>query len=565
MPQPLRPRFFWPGALGVIAVIGASVAMLVPKLAPPGESPGGQAAFFDDLLKVYTPRKACMFHEQGVVWLHFVSDLLIGIAYFSIPVALVYFVRNRRDLAFHWVFWLFAAFILACGTTHFVGVWDLWQPLYKIDGLVKAATAALSVATAIILWPLIPKALALPSPAQLEERVVERTRELARANTELEAARLDAERANRMKDEFLATLSHELRTPLQAVLGWALVLQGTKSPEQVEEGLSIITRNAQAQKKLIEDLLDMSRIASGKMRLETQDFDLADVVASAVGAVKPGAAAKALTIATSVAAAAVRGDPARLQQVVWNLLSNAVKFTPRGGRIDVRLEASGEQVTLRVTDTGEGIEPDFLGLLFQRFSQGDSTPSRRHGGLGIGLALVRHIVELHGGTVTAHSDGRGKGASFLVTLPGRDEATRATSRSLQDAVPTVAALAGVEVLGVDDDPDARLLMERVLRDAGAIVRTAASAAEVIESLKDRLPRVLLCDLALPGHDGFEIIRHVRSLPANQGGAISAIAVTAFAGPEHRARCADAGFQSHLAKPYQPEDLVAAILGVLRRP
>lgn len=534
---------------------------------PAGE--GSTGTFFADLFKSYTPRQECMYREAPVVWLHLVSDLLIGIAYFSIPVALVYFVRRRKDLAFHWMFWMFAVFILACGSTHLIGVLDLWRPMYKVDGLVKAGTAAVSIATAIMLWPLIPKALALPSHAMLEQRVEERTAELAQTNRALSAARSQAERASRMKDEFLATLSHELRTPLQAVLGWAQILQGPRTRDEHAQGLAIITRNAQAQQKLIEDLLDMSRITSGRLRLDLTSVDMAEVVRESVASVLPGADAKAIVVQTDLGQEPwiVTGDAARLQQVAWNLLSNAVKFTPRGGRVAVQLRRVESQVELAVADDGQGIEPEFLPQLFQRFQQADASASRRHGGLGIGLALVRHIVELHGGTVRAHSDGPGKGATFLVRLPlcaPLAELAQVLPRATRSAVPSQlpAILDGVRVVVIDDELDAQQLIEAILRNAGALVEVAASAPQGLELLRRVRPDVLLCDLGLPGEDGIALIRRVRELDVAEGGRTPAVAVTAFARSGDRTRALLAGFHVHVAKPFDADELVATIAGLL---
>lgn len=530
---------------------------------------GSTGGFFANLFKSYTPRQECMYREAPVVWLHLVSDLLIGIAYFSIPVALVYFVRRRQDLAFHWMFWMFAVFILACGSTHLIGVLDLWRPMYKVDGLVKAGTAAVSIATAIMLWPLIPKALALPSHATLEQRVQERTAELAQTNRALTAARSQAERASRMKDEFLATLSHELRTPLQAVLGWAQLLQAPRTPQELEQGLAIITRNAQAQQKLIEDLLDMSRITSGRLRLDLTSVDMAEVVRESVASALPGADAKEIVVQSDLGQEPllVTGDAARLQQVAWNLLSNAVKFTPRGGRVAVQLRRVESQVELAVADDGQGIEPEFLPQLFQRFQQADASASRRHGGLGIGLALVRHIVELHGGTVRAESEGAGKGATFVIRLPlcaPLAELEQVLPRASRSVVPSQlpAILDGVRVVVIDDDLDAQQLIEAILRNAGATVHVAASAPQGLELLHRVQPDVLLCDLGLPGEDGFALIRRVRGLDAAEGGRTPAVAVTAFARSGDRTRALLAGFHVHVAKPFDADELIATVAGLL---
>jgi len=374
-------------------------------------------------------------------------------------------------------------------------------------------------------------------------------------------ARQEAERANRLKDDFLATLSHELRTPLNAILGWSQILQRRKDDAPtVEQGIAAIGRSALAQTQLIEDLLDTSRIISGKLRLERKRVDAADVVAAAVESVMPSANAKQLRVTRSVdqRGAHVMGDPARLQQVVWNLLTNAVKFTPDGGSVGVAVERDGGQVAITVRDSGVGIPPEFLPVVFDRFRQADASHSRRYGGLGIGLTLVKQLVEQHGGSVRAHSEGDGRGATFVVTLPladehGADEPDRPARGRLEDGV-----LKGVRVLYVDDDPDARELGERILGDRAAAVTVAKSAHEALEFLRRDRPDVLVCDIGLPEMDGYELIRRVRQMEPGDGGATPAAALTAFARPEDRRRALIAGYQSHVAKPVVPEDLVAVV-------
>jgi PAS domain S-box-containing protein len=375
-----------------------------------------------------------------------------------------------------------------------------------------------------------------------------------------QSARQEAERANRLKDDFLATLSHELRTPLNAMLGWSQILQRRKDDAPiVEQGIAAIGRSALAQTQLIEDLLDTSRIISGKLRLDLRRTHVAEVVAAAVESVMPSANAKHLRVTRSLDALAyVMADPARLQQVVWNLLTNAVKFTPDGGGVDVAVGSRDGRVAITVRDTGVGIPPDFLPVVFDRFRQADASHSRRYGGLGIGLTLVKQLVELHGGAVRAESEGDGSGATFVVTLPladerGTEEPGQPSRGRLEDAV-----LDGVRVLYVDDDPDARELGERILGDRAAEVRVARSAREALELLEAEPPDVLVCDIGLPEIDGYELIRRVRQLPPAEGGKTPAVALTAFARPEDRRRALIAGYQSHVAKPVVPEDLVAVV-------
>ncbi|MEX0652807.1 MAG: ATP-binding protein [Phycisphaeraceae bacterium] len=558
---------------------------------------GEATPFFDNLLKVYTPRQVCMFYETPVIWLHVISDFFIGVAYFSIPIALIYFVRKRTDVAFHWMFWMFAAFIVACGTTHLIGVWNIWQPLYRLDGIVKLVTAAISVATAVALWPLIPQALALPSPSQLEQRVQQRTSELAQANAALHteitartqaeqdrerlldserAARGEAERANRVKDEFLATLSHELRTPLNAILGWSQLLARDMScSDDAKKGLLAIERNARVQAQLIGDLLDMGRIISGKFKLNVQPVEPQRVIEAAVETVQHAAEAKGIRLTTRVApdVGLVRGDAGRLQQVMWNLLSNAIRFTPAGGQVTVTLRrAQADHVEIIVTDTGQGIPLAFLPHVFDRFRQADASATRSHGGLGLGLSIVKHIVELHGGTIRADSPGLGQGATFIVALPVGGATPSADDEPDDTALdvralgrPTVKGafgepplLEGVKVLAVDDQADARALLARVFDDTRAEVVTADSAMEALSWLDTGTFHVLISDIGLPKMDGYALIRAVRQRPATRGGTIPAVALTAFARTEDRRHALTAGYQVHLAKPVEPAALLDAV-------
>ncbi|MEZ0266515.1 MAG: GAF domain-containing protein [Phycisphaerae bacterium] len=386
------------------------------------------------------------------------------------------------------------------------------------------------------------------------------------------AARAEAERASRMKDEFLATLSHELRTPLNAILGWAQVLRsdGTTADDQAQ-GLEVIERNARAQTRIIEDLLDMSRIISGKVRLDVQRVDLAPVVRAAIETVQPTADARGVRVQAILdpAARPVSGDPGRLQQVFWNLLSNAIKFTPRGGRVQVLLGRVNSHLEVSVTDTGEGIRPEFLPHVFDRFRQADASTTRRHGGLGLGLAIVKQLVELHGGSVRAKSAGPGAGATFIVALPltvvdaapAPDDEPGERRHPAQGGAAdlgTCVKIAGMRVLVVDDEPDARALLARVLEGCEARVRTAGSADEALALLAAERPDVLVSDIGMPGEDGYALIRKVRSLGPDRGGAVPAIALTAYARAEDRMRAVLAGFQMHVAKPVEPAELITMV-------
>jgi signal transduction histidine kinase/CheY-like chemotaxis protein len=380
-----------------------------------------------------------------------------------------------------------------------------------------------------------------------------------------------AERASRAKDEFLATVSHELRTPLNAIVGWASLLKARVTDPAFVRPVEIIHRNAEAQVKIIDDILDVSRVITGKFRIDARPTDMVVIARDAIEVVRPSALAKAIEIQFSTVKdfCLLVADPERLQQVVWNLLSNAVKFTSTGGKICVKIGQERSNVTLSVTDTGAGIDPEFLPFVFDRFSQADPTITRRVGGLGLGLALVRHIVELHGGNASASSSGRGNGATFTITLPVRAVSPHAVeSASISTAAtsvsPAVGSLSGVNVLIVDDEPDARELLGVVLTNAGANVQTARSAAEGLMVLQRFRPDVLVSDIGMPDEDGFAFIQKVRRLPANEGGAVPAVALTAYTRDEDRARAKDAGYDLHVGKPVNPSALAATVANLATR-
>jgi signal transduction histidine kinase/ActR/RegA family two-component response regulator len=388
-----------------------------------------------------------------------------------------------------------------------------------------------------------------------------------------QSARAEAERMGAMKDEFLATLSHELRTPLGAILGWAQVLRRrTMSEADLHQALDVIERNARVQTQLIEDLLDMSRITSGKVRLDIQPLEPASFVEAALETVRPAADAKGIRLEKLLdpAAGPIQGDPHRLQQVVWNLLSNAIKFTPKDGKVQVVLQRVNSHIEINIADTGTGIRPEFLGHVFDRFRQADSSTTRRYGGLGLGLSIVKHLTELHGGTVRASSLGEGRGSTFTVHLP-LTAVQRGTSNDRQHPrTPTAATpfkpadLSGVKILVVDDQPDARGLIRRVLEDCQAVVFTAGSVDDALEAIAQHNPDVLVSDIGMPDTDGFELLRRVRALGPAKGGKIPAIALTAFARSEDRTRALRAGFLVHISKPVEPAELVATVASVAGR-
>lgn len=689
----------------------------------------------------FIPHGHCYLWQTNLVWLHILSDAFIAVAYYSIPATLFYFVRKRQDLPFDWIFLLFSGFIVACGTTHLIEIWTLWHPTYWLSGFVKAITAIISVVTAVQLIPLVPQALALPSPAQLEqgnqelqtqiaerlrveeelrkyqnhleEMVAVRTNEITKTNEQLQqeilerqrileilrqseeryrylaeaipqlvwttnangecdyfnqnwceytgltleqslgsgwlaalhpddiqnadevwsnavknstiynneyrfkrasdgsyrwqlarglplkdeqgivvkwfgtctdiheqkqileerahlleleqVARAKAETANRIKDEFLAVLSHELRTPLNAILGWSKLLQlGRLNQAKTSEALATIERNANLQVQLIEDLLDISRILQGKLTLDITKINLESTILSALQTMRLAAEAKLIEVSTvfEPLMGEVMGDSTRLQQVVWNLLSNAVKFTPKGGKVEVRLEQADGYAQIIVSDTGKGISADFLPFVFDYFRQADSTSTRNFGGLGLGLAIVRNIIEIHGGIVKADSHGENKGATFTVSLPLlQDE-----SPSLKDEqnypvllTPKSLPLAGVRVLVVDDDADSLDFAAFVLEQDGAFVIALSSAYEALKTLAEVKPDVLVSDISMPDMNGYMLIRKVRTWTPEQGGQIPAIALTAFARNDDQQEALKAGFQMHLSKPFNPEELIAAIV------
>jgi PAS domain S-box-containing protein len=692
----------------------------------------------------FIPHGHCYLWQTNLVWLHILSDAFIALAYYSIPATLFYFVRKRQDLPFDWIFLLFIAFIVACGTTHLIEIWTLWYPTYWVSGFVKALTAMISVITALQLVPLVPLALALPSPAQLEqanqelqtqiaerlrvekelrkyqnhleEMVAVRTNEITTANEQLrqeilerqrilevlrqseeryrylaeaipqlvwttdangecdffnqnwceytgltleqslgsgwlaalhpddiqnanevwsnavknsttynneyrfkrasdgsyrwqlarglplkdeqgivvkwfgtctdiheqkqileerahlleleQIARAKAETANRIKDEFLAVLSHELRTPLNAILGWSKLLQSRRLDQaKTSKALATIERNATLQVQLIEDLLDISRILQGKLTLNITKINLKSTILSALETMRLAAETKLIEVSTVFEpdVGQVMGDLTRLQQVVWNLVSNAIKFTPKGGKIEVRLEQADGYAQIMVSDTGKGISAEFLPFVFDCFRQADSTSTRNFGGLGLGLAIVRNIVEIHGGIVKADSQGEGKGAMFTINLPLLpDESASLTSEQNDPTFLTSNSLPlnGIRVLVVDDDTDSRDIIAFVLEQDGAFVIAVSSAFEALETLAEIKPDVLISDIGMPEMDGYMLIHQVRGLTPEEGGKIPAIALTAFARNNDQQEALKAGFQMHLSKPIDPQKLIAAIAKVV---
>ncbi|MGH9769039.1 MAG: hybrid sensor histidine kinase/response regulator, partial [Blastocatellia bacterium] len=383
-------------------------------------------------------------------------------------------------------------------------------------------------------------------------------------------ARAQAEEANRIKDEFLATVSHELRTPMNAILGWANLLRGgNMNDAETSRAFETIERNAAAQSRLIEDLLDVSRIITGKLRLERRTVDIVSVIEAALEAARPAAESKQITVESSLdpEVGRVFADPQRLQQIVWNLLSNAVKFTPRGGRVEVGLSGRESQIEITVRDSGQGINPDFLPYVFDRFRQAEGSTTRKHGGLGLGLAIVRHLVELHGGKVTADSPGESQGAIFTVILPvpsvyseapPEPEAVAYDEEEDRLLLAQAPSLHGLRVLVVDDEPDARDLLAVVLGQRGALVTTADCAGAALETLSAQPFDVLISDIQMPEVDGYELIRRLRAREAGRGKFTPAMALTAHVRAKDRARVLAAGFQMHISKPVSAAELVIGV-------
>jgi CheY-like chemotaxis protein len=385
-------------------------------------------------------------------------------------------------------------------------------------------------------------------------------------------AREEAETASRMKDEFLATISHELRTPLTAILGWASMLnRGSLSQCQTRHALQVIQQSARSQARLVDDILDTARIITGRLKLDAHPVKIERVFQAAIDVIRPSAEAKRIALQAGIddRSSIVFGDANRVQQVIWNLLSNAVKFTSEGGRVEAGLSRSGGHVEITVTDTGMGIEPEFMPYVFDRFRQADSTSTRKYSGLGLGLAIVRHVVEMHGGTVAASSPGKGQGATFKVRFPiaspdillqpvKRAPGPEVKQPTQPNHVDGKHNLAGIRVLVVDDDLDTLEVLKVILQNRGAEVITASSAGDALQALEQSLPDALVSDLAMPEHDGYELIAEIRQRGPERGGNIPAVALTAYARVEDRMRALTAGFHMYLPKPVDSNELVAVV-------
>ncbi|MFO1208068.1 MAG: ATP-binding protein [Amaricoccus sp.] len=541
----------------------------------------------------FQPHGWCLLWRPEILWAHVVSDAVIALSYFSIPLAILFFALRRKDLVSGWVPYLFVSFIVACGITHLFGIWTLWVPDYGLQAAVKVGTAAVSLMTAVALWPLMPKLLALPSPtllaesnallarevhdrreaerrlselnAQLELRVAERTASLARANEELRAARARAEQSSEAKSEFLATMSHEIRTPMNGVLGMLELLRGEEIQGEKARYLGLAHDSAQGLLTVINDILDYSRLEARSVTLEATPFDAGDVARRVVDLLRGGAAAKRVTLGLELQGGlppAVVGDPNRLSQVLFNLVGNAVKFTERGSvTLAVRhrrVEGGAVELQFEVRDTGIGIPPEALGRLFGRFEQADGSTARRYGGSGLGLAISRQLVRLMGGDIAVESV-PGQGSRFAFAIRCRAEA--AAGNPLARPAPAIAAPRAARILVVEDNEVNQLLITRMLAKGGHDVRLARDGEQAIRRLERERFDLVFMDVHLPGMDGVTAARRIRELrpPLDR---VPIIALTADAMMGDRDRYLAAGMDDYLSKPIDARILHATIARAL---
>jgi len=527
---------------------------------------------------------AAMRMQPGIVYDPWLFALSVLIAIGASALALWIAFRLRRNTPWVWLPRVGAAVVMGFAIVgmHYTGMAAASFPQDAVCMAARVGAHSGGLATLVVIASFGVLSLALMASvfdARLEAnaRILVMSQVTAAEREQLlvreRAARDQAEHLSAMKDEFLATLSHELRTPLNAILGWAAMLRrGVNDEATLRRGLETIERNARAQGQLIDDLLDMSRIVAGTLRLDVQRVDLAKVIEAALGTVQPAVMVRQIALRTELASRAedarveVLGDPGRLQQVLWNLLSNAVKFTPNGGTVQVQLAREGEDALVRVSDSGIGIAPEFLPHVFDRFRQQDASITRRHGGLGLGLAIVRQLVELHGGTIAVDSAGENTGTTFTLRLPLAASATHSDAAPAAAEVMALADLSGLTVLLVDDAPDTLEVIEQILQQCGAATLAASSAAMAL-ALLDRqgaCPDVIVSDIGMPDIDGFELMRRIRRRPHDAGGEIPAIALTALTRQDDYDRALQAGFDDYLAKPVDAGALVARIADMAAR-
>lgn len=508
--------------------------------------------------------------DPWLIWGYTIENLIIGVTYLGVSVTTALLLdkfKAKIPPRFRWIIIATTIFILLSGFTYITSTFGIWFPLYRINLIVRGFAAVAAVAVAVNLPSLLPKLEALMLDAQENAQVrVDLARAEVDASHKVEvegllererAARLGAERLNRLKDEFLATLSHELRTPMTTIMGWTQMLLNDEPDTDRRLRLDTIARAARSQLQLIDDLLDVSRIINGKVRLDVRPLQLGEIAAQALEAIRPAALAKRIRVESQGLDLdkPVYGDPGRLQQVIWNLLTNAIKFTPEGGRVKLEVKRDNGRVTLCVEDSGIGIDPEFLPFVFERFRQANQSISRRHGGLGLGLAIVRHIIELHGGEVAALSEGEGFGSAFKFTLPKAtsEQINEQADRRMPPYHTQDPALDGIKVLAVDDDHDTRDLIRFALEKFGAAVTSAASAAEALAHLDQCGFDVIVSDIGMPDIDGYEFLHRARAKCHTP-----AIALTAYARLEDQVQTKKAGFDRHLSKPVEMLKLASMV-------
>lgn len=525
-------------------------------------------SFFGHLLKPYVPRWQCMYHEGDLIALHVFSDLLIAAAYFSIPVALVYFVRKRKDIAFHWIFLLFAAFIMLCGTTHIFNIIAIWHAVYRLDGLVKLATAIASVGTAVLLWRLIPMALALPGIDEIRRRRDQLEILVAERTAELQVAKEKAEAASAAKTEFLTNMSHEIRTPMNAIVGLTSILRNGQNipPEKQRVFIDTMATSAEQLMLLINDLLDIARIEANNVRVDHAPFSLKAAVDEVAALARVQAAKNGIDLVVEITGDGsdrVVGDSLRLRQVMTNIAGNAVKFTEHG-HVKIALGTHAvaparTAVTVVISDTGIGIPPEQREAVFGKFVQGDATITRRFGGTGLGLSISRMLTDLMGGTITLESE-VGKGSVFTVSLTF-DNAVEATPAH-SSAITAPQDGQARRVLVVEDNDANLLLVSSALEEMHYGFDTARNGEQALNMLAMTTYDAVLMDVQMPVMDGLTATRLWRAKEAAKGGYTPIIGVTAHALKGDREKCLAAGMDDYLAKPFKPEELQAALQKML---